>query len=293
MSTDQKDTAAFLEMQLAASSDGPSSSFINDEKDTLELLAVLPDVFQLLFLQLGEDLKSFDCFKKLPMELRLMVWRLSFPRDRLVDMNEIVHVDMDHFRRGLPEPDCEISRGTERNCPFPATLHINQESRKETLNHYCVVLRPEGYSQKLETLCYNPGLDTLFFSLKETPELRKWIELLQEASPRLFSLIEKVEIRNQRPCLAFFETPGFGNVKGMELLRRSLVVLSKFSGLKYLKYVKYPFANGYPIWPAAVIKDQEDKIISAVGDCLKSLSVWAIVPTVSAGPPRSIMHSMI
>ncbi|CZR55837.1 uncharacterized protein PAC_05725 [Phialocephala subalpina] len=47
----------------------------------------LPDRDQVLYIQLGKDLDIFERFSKLPIEIRLRIWRFTFPNDRHMCMD--------------------------------------------------------------------------------------------------------------------------------------------------------------------------------------------------------------
>jgi hypothetical protein len=55
-------------------------SALSRTKDTLEFLILeLPDPKQELYFQHSNDTKTFTCFPKLAPELRLKIWKASFP----------------------------------------------------------------------------------------------------------------------------------------------------------------------------------------------------------------------
>src|ERR1700712_565747 len=73
--------------------------------------------------------EEFKSFVKLPIELRLEVWRFSFPGSRRLEIQE----------RYNPWAICGRQTGAivsaKSHVPL-VTLYINQESRKETQKHY-------------------------------------------------------------------------------------------------------------------------------------------------------------
>jgi hypothetical protein len=107
-----------------------------------------------------EVLGSFAFFPKLPIELRLKIWRYTFPRGRYVDLD-----DYD----GFPIYSSIQTNGQLEKEPWlPITLSVNKESRQETLTHYIIVfLRGISPDQRMP-LCYNPSLDAAFMD-KITP----------------------------------------------------------------------------------------------------------------------------
>jgi hypothetical protein len=57
------------------------------------------------------------------------------------------------------------------NLPLPVTLHVNNESRTETLKHYCVVFRQDSPYRKIKNkaaellLCFDPAKDSLYLPI--------------------------------------------------------------------------------------------------------------------------------
>jgi len=103
---------------------------MDDVVANLALLTMeLPDADQQLFpLSLG----IFEPFGKLPMEIRLMVWRAALPRPCIVHLEtECVWAQATPFNRRFWE---------QKNAPpYPVCLYVNRESRTETLKHYRLV----------------------------------------------------------------------------------------------------------------------------------------------------------
>jgi hypothetical protein len=98
-----------------------------------------------------EVLDSFALFPKLPIELRLKVWRNTFPRGRYVDLDDY---------HGFP-----IYSSIKTNGPFgkepcpPIALSVNKESRRETLRHYIIVFLEDPLPRRI---FYNPSLDAAY-----------------------------------------------------------------------------------------------------------------------------------
>ncbi|KAL2064475.1 hypothetical protein VTL71DRAFT_4969 [Oculimacula yallundae] len=277
-SNQQKMTASAFEMQLATSSGVTSISSVNDAA-TLETLANLPDFYQLLYLQLGADLKAFNCFGKLPLELRLMVWRLAFPRGRYVNFNDKIRLCM-----GLEDPDSTRTRGTESHCPLLATLHTNQESRNETLKHYSVMLRPNtSYYQGIRPLYYNPVLDTVFLSPQDGIESLNAVSQLQYAAPKLFGLIETLEIRSWmiRLEVALYSVPG---IAPNSVLYERLRIICRFPGLKHLKIIQAPPKSGFIPSIDPTTDSAKQQVIGLIRGCLDHCGAWTVTPTVSVQP---------
>jgi hypothetical protein len=95
------------------------------------LLQEQADPVQGLVIQQQLAPSSFPKFSLLPAELRLQTWRGSFPAPRSLDISQA-------FIR-MRERPLKIDTSTL------ATLHVNQESRGETLRYYRVALIPQPY----------------------------------------------------------------------------------------------------------------------------------------------------
>ncbi|CZR55835.1 uncharacterized protein PAC_05723 [Phialocephala subalpina] len=78
----------------------------------------------------SKDFDDFQLFPRLPIELRLSIWRLSFPEAR--------HVSLDTGFGGDSSIWVHSFRENVEH-PLPITLHINHESRAETLRHYTIL----------------------------------------------------------------------------------------------------------------------------------------------------------
>ena len=139
--------------------------------------------------------------------------------------------------------DRKRSYGIDTSCGLPHTLHVNQQSRRDTLKYYSIILRPgiriEGINVGtcVRPICYNPKLDTMFFTTSYImhDESWKWQHRIQEVSPTIFNIIEELEIRNWYCCFSL----------GLELaislnlgeLSKKLAFFFHFPGLRCLKIV--------------------------------------------------------
>jgi hypothetical protein len=94
----------------------------------LEILRVLPDPDQELSIQ---QLSEFTLFAKLPVEIRLMIWRFT-------------------FRKGVSHYIKRYTDGSWLNFPAdsPISSSVNRESRQETLRHYQVLEEAEVYGDE-------------------------------------------------------------------------------------------------------------------------------------------------
>ncbi|KAL3417918.1 hypothetical protein PVAG01_10928 [Phlyctema vagabunda] len=119
------------------------------------------------------SLTSFECFPALPLELRLKIWRHTFPAFRIVGIS---HQFASHQFTGWRSPDAS-----------PITLQVNQESREETLKHYKLSF---GTRLAPATIYFNSKLDSLRFGYgagKDYLESQKtWLE--SGSSPYLLNL---------------------------------------------------------------------------------------------------------
>ncbi|KAH7378066.1 hypothetical protein BKA64DRAFT_648786 [Cadophora sp. MPI-SDFR-AT-0126] len=103
---------------------------VEEITEALELfICELVDPHEELYLQ-ERKLKEMAGFSKLPLELRLMIWKATFPPGRLLPIN------LETFFLILRPPD-------NYGPPLPIALHINKESRLEAKKHYYILLPDE------------------------------------------------------------------------------------------------------------------------------------------------------
>ncbi|CZR60178.1 uncharacterized protein PAC_10074 [Phialocephala subalpina] len=110
----------------------------------------LPDPDVLLHAQVILELDKFEPFPKLPIELRLLIWKMTFkPRKiRVALVCESLRYSWD---RGVV--------GLESRTRAPSVLHVSQESRLVGLQHYFALLRDH---QRTHCVIYvNPEIDTV------------------------------------------------------------------------------------------------------------------------------------
>jgi hypothetical protein len=85
------------------------------------------------------------------MELRLKIWRHTFPESQEVQIG-LPDVYIDYFRK---EPLLVV----------PIAMWIHSESRTETLKHYCIFNGfPQGSELIRKPLCFNPARDIICLS---------------------------------------------------------------------------------------------------------------------------------
>jgi 2EXR family len=98
----------------------------NSSKIAALLQSELPDPHQDLFFQ---PLHTFHEFRNLPVEIRLLIWRRTFPRTRY--MRQIPGAKSTHHICTLQYP------------PAPVSSLVNNESRSETLKEYQILTHSE------------------------------------------------------------------------------------------------------------------------------------------------------
>lgn len=254
-----------------------SPSPVAESTYSLDLAAELPDLLAELFLQLGKDLDTFTCFGRLHIELRLMIWRLTFPRGRHVNFN----VNMDDALG----PDYYRTDGIETHCPLPIALYVNSESRCEALNNYCIIKTFKDspnppYRRRYRPFCYNPKLDTAFLTYTCGEEVVEWMDYIKHQSPRLFSIIDLIEVRDWLGSAdrvrEDFDEPPVGRVTE---------VLFMFPRLKHVNFVMCHPSDDY-FWKTASLQTEGGKIqfIEAMRDYMGHWGSWKDVPTISVQP---------
>ncbi|KAK0104386.1 hypothetical protein ONS95_004680 [Cadophora gregata] len=256
------------------------------------LLAELPDLFQDLFLQIND---RFTCFSSLPTEIRLSIWRFAFPRGRLMNIDELVmawFIVMDADRRRT----C----GIEKSRVLPSTLYVNQESRQETFKHYIIVSRPVGRLAGVKIkvqerpLCFNPKLDTMFFTdnyIMNDPKW-EWLHEIQEEFPALFDSIEEVQIRNCNRGLSGVWELGCSVNSGV--LSHELAFFVQFPGLKTVNIVLSELATD-GIGPFQIQIDQYEKDLGQAMVALfqKHAPQRLVAPKVTVAPWNKLLSRVL
>jgi hypothetical protein len=145
-------------------------------------------------------------FTDLPSEIRLKIWRAMLPRRQL------------NIREGRLEISArrQVARGVlvfvgnrfgSPGAALPVGLHINFESRQETLKHYIVLHRPVVHNGKILSykglFLINTDLDTVFMTQPallccDQQFVRKFIsgtfEYYGEENRKVRNAIKKIEI---------------------------------------------------------------------------------------------------
>lgn len=149
----------------------------------------------------AEVVAGFEPFPRLPTELRLKIWyvisvirrpktkggtpenvgsytgailqwliltilrRLAFSQPRFVNITGHRRVGKKNYR----------GKGTQGR--LPATLHVNQESRNETIRYHCI--RSNPHPCEVMALCFNPTVDHIFMHISNFaghPKLPSWVK---------------------------------------------------------------------------------------------------------------------
>jgi hypothetical protein len=115
-----------------------------------------------------KKLNSFTLFPKLPIELRLKIWRCSFPRGRSISPDSYLtygdYGPPNFYATAVKIKTVESWRDVPPT-EFPVALWVNKESRQETSRHYIIIL-PKGQPNfRLRAVCYSPSLDNAFTDL--------------------------------------------------------------------------------------------------------------------------------
>ncbi|KAH7348330.1 hypothetical protein BKA65DRAFT_476749 [Rhexocercosporidium sp. MPI-PUGE-AT-0058] len=210
--------------------------------------AELPELFRTLIVQASNKLNTFTCFPNLPKKIRLVIWCLTFPRGRRVNLDYWVGYS---FRSTCSKLDRKRTFWIETHCAHPTTLYINQESRQETLRRYYVLLRPdspyEPYSA-VRPICYNPAIDFGFNTTTEIDSLyRLGLQtILKDNDSTFFSSIQELEIRDWQ--FTAQENEALRSATHKSKLPKSCVcsVFFNFPRLRRLKMSKDP-DNGHPL----------------------------------------------
>jgi len=176
---------------------------------TAQLTAPYPPVF---------PLSKFELFPKLPIELRLKVWKLSMPGPRRVDVRFL-----SDGRRGDHEFTAEM----------PVLLHVCQESRNEVLKKYEVIFKhPKALNQ-----CYfNFELDTLHMLYSSCSQ--KYQFVAKSKSPDSIKKVQKLAIDGVS-CSTFFQRSSGSHGKALIL---------EFQNLKELSFVVENHNIDGPCW---------------------------------------------
>ncbi|KAF8855985.1 hypothetical protein BDZ45DRAFT_675784 [Acephala macrosclerotiorum] len=118
---------------------------------------------------LPAELQTFHCFDKLPIEMRLKIWKLASCVQRNVDIwCENLEIELSCRRRGYIEDTLHVLSTTRS---IPAVLHVCHESRREALQHYSVEF---GTSQKIGGQTGQGGRKRRRYTFSSPPTYINW-----------------------------------------------------------------------------------------------------------------------
>lgn len=168
---------------------------------------------------------KFTLFPKLPLELRLKVWRESFPAGR------------------------HVSLATNSGPPprLPTSLRVNRESRAETLRFYVVLFRSDLRKDKKMTqkneipFCFNPARDSMWLSITllpvrpnyKTDSLNAWMDYIDNKLPGGCHSIQILELR-EITIDSMYSAPGRWSAEAKYKSTSGKRGLEWFSGLDQL-----------------------------------------------------------
>jgi hypothetical protein len=150
------------------------SASMNESAEILEILS--QDQPDAKVSQLEERLDTFTCFGKLPVEVRVIIWRFCFPRRREV-----------YVKSGFDSLRIDTFRYSSHHPP-PLVFRVNSESRALSLKHYCVLL--QDIHRPDRRVYFHPSLDTVVFL--DLDPLRDG-SMLARASERLLTTFQNIQ----------------------------------------------------------------------------------------------------
>jgi hypothetical protein len=139
-------------------------------------------------------------FRKIPIEIRLQIYRLLFPGSRQVCLDSDLPWTFNY----------ESAVHAKNRLPLPLSLYINHESRAETLRYYSVIFKQdfaafanfEPFAER--PLLFDPTIDSAYitFSSLQTTEgencqrFNDWLIHLNRELPGGIKAIKWLEIRD-------------------------------------------------------------------------------------------------
>lgn len=172
--------------------------------------------------------ESFTLFPKLSVEIRLKIWRLSFPNCRKVELRWVVINPFDMLLAAV--------------ATNPITLYVNQESREETLRFYEAAFQGIGDG----TIYMNPDSDTVLFTSAPKKRRNKKMTVPKYGSLYRDTLtrVQWLEINNPSHMegglllKGIKEQPLYQDVLFNDLFDNAFSLLTFFPNLKNLKLVE-------------------------------------------------------
>jgi hypothetical protein len=195
---------------------------------------------------------EFAHFPKLPLELRLRIWVLTFNKER-------VNLDIQDLRKHrlylLPNP---LATGRPKYIRpiFPVALHVSRESRTETLRHYCIMSTSDHVMTRTAPppICLNLSLDTGVFdfnlvgSIKHSKQYTTWLSKLGSATRAGLSAVEELEISD----ISWFSPDKLAveqeqlNVGGRKYMPNYILVLRLILLFTSLKKICFTWSGSLP-----------------------------------------------
>jgi hypothetical protein len=140
---------SILKSSAAVSTETSTSASLPDIKTLLRSMQSSASEIQLLTKDLLEP--KVTLFPMLPVEIRLIIWRMALPGPRIVE----VYLDQVTDKNSGPVDDV-----IKTNTPPPTLMHVNFESRKVALEKYWLRLCNPTIKTCLAQI--DPAEDTIF-----------------------------------------------------------------------------------------------------------------------------------
>lgn len=144
-------------------------------------LEELPDPGILLYTQRLPEFDKFELFPRLPIELRLLVWKMTL-EPRKISISPIYDTGKDWGGK-------RHVIGLKSGAPAPAVLHITQESRSFGLSHYYTLL--QDYRLMNRVVYAEPKLDTVDFN--RNGKYDDWSASRHFLSTRLWASMQQIQ----------------------------------------------------------------------------------------------------
>ncbi|KAM3074800.1 hypothetical protein ACMFMG_008214 [Clarireedia jacksonii] len=225
---------------------------------------------------------TFDRFGVLPGELRCKIWRCSF-HGRQVNIREGVA----RYSRELLSTSFISRRWPASGEQLPVTAFVNQESRAETLRHYCRLY--QNFAENTywrqnhdlaipRTIYFNPDLDTLFFTRAalhgDHHDLNNYLDKLfadhDQCRLKCKTQIKEIEFYSSMQEMVWFNIPiatklfMFPNLERIVLVRHSKT--DREHDNHYLGFLKDTFKDVKDNDPS--IERAAPKVSVRVDDCV-------------------------
>jgi hypothetical protein len=132
-------------------------------------------------------------FPVVPVELRLKIWAMTFKKE---------HVDLD-IQNCWPNYNIGPGMHILPRPRFPVALYVNQESRTETMRHYCIISPSKLRLTRASNppTCVNLSLDSgsfdfqLITNSKYAIAYKNWLTKLTSASRGGLASLQELEVR--------------------------------------------------------------------------------------------------